>query len=256
MLRMIRPREAVWLFLIVFCIAVATLVGTLQSRGQVPHNQAQQANANKEKVEGYNGPIVDYAQPQVIDPVGLAKRRIRGAKHDKSLWNVDPEDASDRTVLVDAVDPDLPALPVTKSTAVILGDITDARAYLSNDRTGVYTEFAIRIEEILKDSPRTVLTTDGTLEISRQGGRVRFPSGREHLYKVSEESMPRVGGRYVFFLTGNQDEGFSILTAYELQAGKIIPLDNLRQPQAHKNADQTTFLNQLRIKTTTPGSLQ
>jgi hypothetical protein len=256
MLRMIRPKEALWLFLIVFCTASATLVGNLRSRGQVPYSQEQQANKKKERVEEFQGPIVDYAQTQAVDPVGLAKRRIRGAKHDKSQWNVSPEDSADTTVLVDAVDPNLPAFPVTKSTAVILGDITDAKAYLSNDRKGVYTEFTVRVEEIFKDGPQTLLTTDGTLEISRQGGRVRFPSGREHLYKVSEETMPRVGGRYVFFLTGNHDQGFSILTAYELQAGKIIPLDNLPGAQVHKNADQTTLLNHLRIKTTIPGSLQ
>lgn len=254
--KMIRQRPAFWLFLIVFCIGIATLVGNLQSRGEVYNSQKQQANTQKEIVEGYQGPIVDYAQPQAVDPVGLEKRRIRGAKHDKSQWNVNPEDTSDSTVLVDAVNPNLSAFPVTESTAVILGDITDAKAYLSNDRTGVYTEFKVRIDEIFKDGPRTLLTADGTVEISRQGGRVRFPSGRVHLYKVSEETMPRVGGRYVFFLTGNHDQGFSILTAYELQGGKIIPLDNLPRAQAHKSDDQTTFLNQLRIKTTTPQSLQ
>jgi len=68
--------------------------------------------------------------------------------------------------------------------------------------------------------------------------------------------MPRVERQYVFFLTGNHDEGFSILTAYELQAGRIIPLDNLPQTQAYKNTDQTSFLNQLRITTTTPQSPQ
>lgn len=255
MLRMIRPREVVWLFLIVLFVVIAMLAGNLKSRGQVPRPQEQQTSTKKQIV-GDHEPIVDYAQGQLSDPVGLAKRRMRGAKHDKSQWHVDPEDPSDTTVRVDAVDLNLPAFPVTESTAVILGDITDAIAFLSNDKTGVYTEFTVRIEEVFKDGPLTLLTTDGALEISRQGGRVRFPSGRVHLYTVSEETMPRVGGRYVFFLTGNHDQGFSILTAYELQAGKIIPLDNLPKTQAHKNADQTTFLNQLRIKTTAARALR
>jgi len=154
MLRMIRPREAVWLCLIVCCIASAVLVGNMQSRGQVPHAREQKAKTKNETVEENQGPVVDYAQ-QVIDPVELAKRRIRGAKHDKSQWNVSPEDPSDSTVLVDSVDPKLPALPVTKSTVVIIAHITDARAYLSNDKTGVYTEFTVRIDEILKDDART-----------------------------------------------------------------------------------------------------
>jgi hypothetical protein len=244
--KVIRKRKTLWLFLMGISLAIASLVGGFQSRGQVPQSQDQEAN-KKAMAKGAQGPVVDFVQ--TIDPADLSKRRARGAKHDKSQWHVHPDDPAQTTTLVDTVDPNLPAFPVTESSAVILGDISDARTYLSNDKTGVYTEFTVRIKEIFKD-PLGSLTTDGTLEISREGGRVRFPSGRVHLYTVSEETMPRVGGVYVLFLTGNQEHGFSILTGYELQAGKIIPLDNLPQTRTHKNNDETIFLDQLRIKTT------
>jgi hypothetical protein len=84
------------------------------------------------------------------------------------------------------------------------------------------------------------------------GGRVKFPNGHIHLYKISELEMPRVGGRYVLFLTdGDAEKGFDILTGYELRAGKVIALDKLRQPQIYQNADQMVFLNALRTKVAT-----
>ena len=61
--------------------------------------------------------------------------------------------------------------------------------------------------------------------------------------------MPRVGARYVFFLTGNDyEQGFQVLTGYELTAGTIVPLDSLHKAQTYKDANETTFLKELRTK--------
>jgi hypothetical protein len=204
---------------------------------------------NTKTTNADDGPIVDFQEAQPADAGERAKRRLRGAKHDKSLFNVDPADISETTVLVDSVDPNLPALPLAKSSIVVLGSITAAKAYLSNDRTGVYTEFSLRVEEVIKSDMQSSLVSGCTLEIIRNGGRVKFSNGRLHLYKVSGLEMPRVGARYVFFLmAGTADQGFEILTAYELRAGKVIPLDKLDQSKTYQNTDQTVFLNELRIK--------
>jgi hypothetical protein len=70
--------------------------------------------------------------------------------------------------------------------------------------------------------------------------------------------VPRIGHRYLFFLryTG-QGEVPYILTAYELRAGRVFPLDGLDEanskvgnilPQfaAYENADENVFLNEVR----------
>jgi hypothetical protein len=134
-------------------------------------------------------PIAEFATSETKDP----KRRARGEKRNKSHWGVHPDSVSDSTVRVDSVDLSLPALPINESQAVIIGKISDAKAYLSNDKTDVYSVFVVLIEEILKHPGK--LTVGSAVEAEREGGRVKFPSGRTHLYKVSEQDMPRAGGR-------------------------------------------------------------
>jgi hypothetical protein len=241
-----KSREVLVLFVAILCIASVTVLAALGGGGQGPIPVRQKEDPGSQQ------PIVDFAQAKPADQVEVAKRRIRGAKYDKSQWHINPANTSDTTILVDGTDSGLPVFPLQQSSVVILGDITGAKTYLSNDKTGVYTEFIVHVNDILKNDTQAPLIPGCAIEIARDGGQVRFSSGRVHLYKISGEGMPRVGGRYVLFLTGtNQEEGFQILTGYELRSGKVVPLDKLPNPQTYKNADETTFLNDLRIKTLT-----
>ena len=45
-----------------------------------------------------------------------------------------------------------PLFPTEESALVVLGEIIAAKAYLSNDKDFVYTEFTIRVEELLKNA--------------------------------------------------------------------------------------------------------
>ena len=61
--------------------------------------------------------------------------------------------------------------------------------------------------------------------------------------------MPQVGLPYLLFLSNAESQsGFQILTGYEFREGKVYPLDDLPNPHVYENADETTFLNQLRAK--------
>jgi hypothetical protein len=202
---------------------------------------------SRKKVDVNHYPIVDFSSPGTKD----SKRKARGEKHNKSNWNIDPDTLSDSTVVVDAVDVHLPAFPAKQSAAVVIGTVADAKAYLSNDKTGVYSAFVVLIEEILKNPGK--LSVGDFVEAEREGGRVKFPSGRMHLYKVSEQDMPRVGGRCVLFLTGTDSESvFEILTGYEIRGASIYPLDDLPQSRSYENTTASNFVNELRTKLANP----
>ena len=59
-----------------------------------------------------------------------------------------------------------------------------------------------------------------------------MPSGKLVLSWVSHQNMPRVGGRYLLFLTHDLDtpddpgKDFLILTGYELRDGQVHLLDD------------------------------
>lgn len=209
----------------------------------VPKRQEQISNSRSKprKTDVSHFPIVEFDSSETKD----AKRKTRAEKHDKSHWSVHPDSVSDSTVRVDSVDLSLPAFPTRQAQAVIIGTVSDAKAYLSNDRSGVYSVFVVLIEEVLKHSAK--LAVGSAVEVEREGGRVKFPSGRTHLYMISEQDMPRVGGRYVFFLSETSTEDvFEIITGYEIRPDSVSPLDELPQSRAYENVTPGNFLNELK----------
>ena len=225
---------------VVFCITALMAV---------PKHQEQISGSGSKpgKTDVTHFPIAEFASSETKD----AKRKTRDEKRDKSHWGVDPDSVSDSTVRVDSVDFSLPAFPTKEAQAVIIGTISDAKAYLSNDKTGVYSVFRVLVEEVLKHSGK--LAVGSSVEAEREGGRVKFPSGRMHLYMVSEQDMPQVGGRYVFFLKEtNTEDVFEIITGYELRADSVSPLDELPESRSYENATPANFLNELKTKLVRP----
>jgi hypothetical protein len=118
----------------------------------------------------------------------------------------------------------LSALPVDQSDVVLRGTITSREAHLSDDRTGIYSEFLVQVAEIFKDTSKAILA--GTpLTVNRVGGSVHFASGRIQRYAISRQDMPRTGHQYVLFLRKTAAGDLLILTGYELSYGRVSPLD-------------------------------
>ena len=176
-------------------------------------------------------PIVDAGASQPTDPIERAKRARKGKKH--NIKYVGPIDESFNSMFLSLDwDVDLPALPIEKSAAVVIGRISKAEAYLSENRTGIYSEFTVQIEAIFKNDASNPFAVDNSITVYRTGGRIRFPSGKILVSAVSHQDMPQRGSRYVLFLTRSSpqdgtDEDLSILTGYELKNGKVFPLDKV-----------------------------
>ncbi|HEX8500750.1 MAG TPA: hypothetical protein VF659_09175 [Pyrinomonadaceae bacterium] len=120
----------------------------------------------------------------------------------------------------------LPPLPVAQSDAVVTGEVMDAKAYLSNNKSGVYSEFSLRADEVLMESGGVKIAPGGIIAAEREGGRVRFPSGVVELYEIAGQGMPRAGHHYVFFLKATgEEQTYSIVTGYEVLGNRILPLD-------------------------------
>jgi hypothetical protein len=229
---------------------LAALLIILPSKGQV---QNPPAKSQRKVFDENRFPIADFLAAEPTDQTERIKRQVRAEKRNKSPWHVNPDTPADNTVLVDFVDPKLPALPFGMSSLVVVGQIKDARAYLSTDKSGVFSSFKVQVNEILKNSSTLPLTTASEIEVEREGGRVRFPSGRLHLFKTSALNMPMVGLRYLLFLeNGKEEPVFQIITGYELKDGKVYPLDDLPNSKYHEGATELTFLSEIRILASKP----
>jgi len=248
-----------WLLMIVAFIASAiTFPVVVAHRVKTTSQQlATQSRRNEHDV-----PIADFNAPQEVDQRKRFERLLKNQRHnlrDKNLSQENrakfilregdlprsgpppqsgsPSGQNARSshqysppVIGGAVTDETPAeaaLPTYNSDAVVIGNITSAAAYLSEDKTNVYSEFALQVSQVLK-SPLSGLDPEVPLLVLRPGGGVRFPSGNVKYVLVSGRGFPHVNKRYLLFLKyDNLSQSFYIVTGYELSDGKVVPLDSV-----------------------------
>jgi hypothetical protein len=147
----------------------------------------------------------------------------------------------------------LSALPVAQSSVIVLGEVTDTSAHLSDNKKGIYSEFVVDVKEIFKDADNSI-KLNGKLSANRTGGSVRFASGRINKYRIDKQGMPQKGERYVLFLNKISNGDYLILTGYKLANGKVTPLDGEgnKDPRSdlpfaqYRDVDELRLLEDLR----------
>lgn len=247
-------RKLKWLIPLILGLLVVAIASAMSGRldNKAPAQQEQPVNSEFEN----QFPIVDYEVPDTLSPEARAERQSKSAKYNKAPIPLNP-DVRENDQILSTLDWEtgLPALPVTESNVIVIGQINNARAYLSNDKTAVYSEFTICIDSVLKNNQQMPLKSGDSVAAERDGGRVRFPSGRIILSLTRGQGMPLPGHSYVLFLTHDfpfrkpQENAFHLLTGYELRNGRIFPLDNpgngTHPMSAYTGANKETLMNDL-----------
>lgn len=245
-------RRNILILSISLAVAVIATLFALRSQGQ--NNQsAGSASVMQERDDESYGPLVDYSGPEPANPQERAKRQNKSRRYNGRHLKEDYR-VEDSTLISEGGR--IPAIPLAFSHVVLIGEVTDAQAYMAEDKKGVYSEFTILVDEVLRGESQSSLAHGDTVVTEREGGRVRFESGHIVRYSVDRQSMPRKGRRYVLFLRRNdQAENLYIVTGYELRAGKVLPLDGVNVPQGasklpqfatYENADEPELLDAVR----------
>ncbi len=126
----------------IITIGVLILTTALASR-QEGGNKQRVARQEK-KLDFSRFPIADFHAPETLDANLRAAREAKGRKYnDKHM----PQISDDTYQIFAGADWDvgLPALPVERSAAVVIGAVKSANAYLIPDKTGIYSEFQVAI---------------------------------------------------------------------------------------------------------------
>lgn len=232
-------------------IALATLIAVAITIFTVISNQGGsaftfQGKIGKDKDEKDKIPIAVYTASLPADPQERALRLARNDRYN-NRYTV-PFDELPLSTMGRIVASDwhvyMLALPANESDAVVLAEVVSANAYVSNDGTGAYSEFTLRIKQVLKDDQRGTLNPDGSIVAEREGAIVQLSSGRTIRYGISGQGTPQISRLYVFFLKyNNQGEDYQILTGYELRKGHVSPLDEVDPFLTYKRVDEKSFLN-------------
>lgn len=241
-----------WLIATIVIVGASTALVSMrgQDRKTGPRSDHAQEKADFEN----RFPIVDYTIPESTDPQERAKRKSKDNRFPKGLLDELPNVTE--TSIADGNGAErLPALPIALSDTIIICDVLNGHAYLSSNRTGLFSEFTISVEEVLKTAATDPVIAGSLISVEREGGRIRYPSGRIRWVRFAHEGMPSIGGRYILFLrrTG-QESSQTILTGYELRAGRVFPLDGvaefegskLSQFASHERLEETVFVTTVR----------
>jgi hypothetical protein len=124
----------------------------------------------------------------------------------------------------------LEAFPVAPSAAIVVGTVLSGKAFVSKDRTYVYSDYQVRVDRVLKQYASASLAVGEQIVVSRGGGTIRFPSGHIRNYLNNGEGFPAISSQYLFFLgkpNFPEHEYEQIIgSLYQLSGGKVHPLDD------------------------------
>jgi hypothetical protein len=219
--------------LVVVALFITSLIafnGNGQSNqiGGTPPTKAALAQAAKQ-LDDDARPIVDFNDRNNVDPNEKAARKLKNARYDKhgAVYS-QPNPSSGEVVWEPEWWVGLTDLPVEKSDLLIEGIVERSRAFLSEDKTGVYSEFTIKVSNVLRTTGDLAVNLGDDVVIERFGGKVRYPNGQVVLYRIEGQGAPMVGKRYLFFLAKAGQGNYKLLTAYEIQGKSVFPLDGSR----------------------------
>jgi hypothetical protein len=236
-------------------LTVVTVTALLVGFGQQNESSPAKDQTSRTELEKRLAqlPIVDFVEIGESDPI----RRAKSDRHNSPV----AKEGIKKPQLNDnmkALRLDLPlshqpagaALPA--SDVVIIGNVHNVQAFLSTDRTAVYSEVTFTVEQVLKGRERVTPGINVTAE--RSGGAVRFPSGKILRRGSLGRNIPVQGNRYLLFLNSNQvNDSFTIDTGYELANNSVIPLDGtgdndevFKPYEKYRNATVTTLLEDVR----------
>jgi len=239
-----------------FLLIMAAIGRPGSSTAPISHERLSPALANPEKrgpqkdpktsFEEFkkNFPKVDYDAPEPSDPTERTRRHNKSKHYDNGRISKTPTHYS--FGFNNHWDIGLPALPITQDSVIVVASTLSRGAFLSNDKTGVYTELSAKIEQVLKGTSSAV-NEGAVIDISRIGGVVGYSTGEESLFSIDGQNMPTAGKRYLFFLkpiTDSQD--FTIVTGYELSPSGVTALDSPDQFKEFNGMDEATFLLKVR----------
>lgn len=211
-------------------LLIGLVILSLTMSGQTQKNSSHRKEVTYREREL---PIVEFSSKQSGERVSrseddkdLARMKARASRYDRqSSQPIEEGHMISGRLWTSHWSRGIPALPVAESDVVLVGGVLHAQAHLSSDKTGIYSEFTVQVDEVLRDSGKASLLPGVVVSVERFGGAVRFPSGAIQRYEAVGQGMPRVGERYVFFLRRHNEMDFSIVTGYQLEGDVVSPLD-------------------------------
>ena len=127
----------------------------------------------------------------------------------------------------------LERIPVELADVVVIGQTFNGKSYLSNDRTTLYTELSLKINEVVSNRSSRSISVGQSIDIERQGGVVKLPSGKVLIRGSQVESQPRTQVQYAMLLKYvPAADVYTIVSGFELAGDHVYILESLSNAKA------------------------
>ena len=225
-----------------FSTLYVTLSVALPPKANAQNQQSRLKDDDKKPTKYSDVPAKGEFQNQSSELASDQDRRVIRESRYKNTYpeitdpanspNTQPgEDAVLRIVdYVGLLDP----FPVAPSAAIVVGTVLSGKAFVSKDRTYVYSDYQVRVDRVLKQDASASLAVGEQIVVSRGGGAINFPSGHIRDYLNNGLGFPAIGSQYLFFLgkpNFPEHEYEQIIgSLYQLSGGKVHPLDTDQLP--------------------------
>lgn len=151
----------------------------------------------------------------------------------------------------------LPILPIDESSDIVTGKIVKIQPYFSQDKSQIYTEITINVEETFKNLSPNIFMVSKTIILTELGGSIELDSRKEVRYEVKIDGRGNLCNdrRYIFFIESiNANNDYQFIKVYELDNGKVYTVGNKKKLFSEKSATlyklsnkENEFLKKLKI---------
>src|SRR5215211_4344386 len=141
--------KTTYLVLVVVTTVMTLSVTVFKSgRGSVSGQQ----NARRVNVPLYDRedryPVVESDEVEPSDPVKRAKLKRQKQRYDKDAPFSRPGPKDAEIAFRPEWQFNFPALPVTKSDVIVIGEVLNAEAHRSDNKMNVFSNFEVRVDEV------------------------------------------------------------------------------------------------------------
>jgi len=213
------------------------------------------------KPSAYSGlPVVGEFQEQIEAAPDKERRQTREKRYSKTNLSrpvedpglfVDGESETTNLRFIDYVavgkSSDPSGIPVSVSNAVVVGTILSGKCFVSADHNYVYTDYQVKVDQVLKQDAGASLSVGDELVAAREGGAIHFPSGHVTNFLTVGHGLPEIGSQYVLFLSrpipSLPEYEIMFDTGYQLKNGRVYPLDDVNS--RYVGVDSTAFIDEV-----------
>lgn len=124
-------------------------------------------------------------------------------------------------------------LPIN-SSIILIGTVTSGKAYVNQEHTGVFSEYRVTVQEVLKPDPQSVISAQDEIITWEGGGSLQFESGHITHFIIGGRGFPEIRTQYVLFLRRPDEtvKDYAINTAYSIKDQVVSPMDGAEYPRS------------------------